>query len=215
MAKLDPQDVRGPASGRGADGTDGTGSDGTAAPHSEASTTGRNPQSETAAAWTSSENASEPPTRSARAQDLLSDLERAGAFDKPTQEVEYVDGSMPEGAGSEAEAGGKPVASGDASGSAQTASISVDQVREGVARQRAADTAATVRPASAPRSRPTKPEPADGAGQAPRPSQGPGVRSGAGAVTSKPGSPKKGAAPRASAPHVPSGVPRSESHSVR
>lgn len=194
MAKLDPQDVRGPASGRGADGADGTGNDGTAAPHSEAWTTGRDPQSETAAAWTSSENASEPPTRSARAQDLLSDLEKAGAFDKPTQEVEYVDGGMPEGAGSEADAGGKPVASGDASGSAQTASISVDQVREGVARQRAADRAASVRPASARRSRPTKPEPADGAGQAPRPSQKARPRRAGGAVTSKPGGTKKSTA---------------------
>ena len=194
MAKLDPQDVRGPASGRGADGADGTGSDGTAAPHSEAWTTGRDPQSETAAAWTSSENASEPPTRSARAQDLLSDLERAGAFDKPTQEVEYVDGGMPEGAGSDADAGGKPVSSGDASGSAQTASISVYQVREGVARQRAADRAASVRPASAPRSRPTKPEPADGAGQAPRPSQKARPRRAGGAVTSKAGGTKKGSA---------------------
>lgn len=194
MAKLDPQDVRGPASGRGADGADGTGSDGAAAPHSEAWTTERDPQSETAAAWTSSENASEPPTRSARAQDLLSDLEKAGAFDKPTQEVEYVDGDVQEGDGSETDTGGKPVSPGADADSAQTASISVDQVREGVARQRAADTAATVRPAAAPPSRPAKPEPADGAGQAPRPSQGPGVRSGAGAVTSKAGSPKKGAA---------------------
>ncbi len=194
MAKLDPQDVRGPASGRGADGAYGTGNDDAAAPHSEAWPTERDPQSETATAWSSNENASEPPTRSARAQDLLSDLEKAGAFDKPTQEVEYVDGGVPEGAGGGADTAGKPASPSVDADSAQTASISVDQVREGVARQRAADTAATVRPASAPPSRPAKPEPSDGAGQTPRPSQKARPRRTGGAVTSKPGGTKRGTA---------------------
>lgn len=185
MSTLDSQDLSGSASDRGAESGDGNGNGGTATPHSEASTTGRDSQHETATAWKSNEHASEPPARSARARDLLSDLKKAGAFDKPAQEVEYFDQEP-------AADSGEPDAKSTGAGAAQTASLSVDQVREGVARQQAADRAAD-RAVSVPSAQPAAPEQPTAAGQAPRRPHGAAPRPTGSAATAKSKGTKKSA----------------------
>lgn len=84
---------------------------------------------EHAAAWDAAEQSHEPPTRSVRAQDLLSDLEKAGAFDKAPPEVQQDEAEPP------APAASPDRAEGSAEAPVRTSSIDVREVRERAAEE--------------------------------------------------------------------------------